>query len=118
MVSGFNKNRSSLVYLDDDSAIKNFSQILWNKENYSFYPHQIKKSEKMNRICLGNDAQLMDDILINGTNQTIEYFSRYKKFYELVGTLESDKAIARKRFLFYKDCGYKLEAIDSSDFNF
>ena len=117
MVSSFNKNRSSLVYLDDDSAINNFSQMLWSKEIHSFYPHQIKKSEKMNRICLGSNTQLMDDILINGTNQTIEYFSRYQKFYELVGTRETDKAIARKRFLFYKDCGYKLEAIDSSDFN-
>ena len=46
--------------------------MLWSKEIHSFYPHQIKKSEKMNRICLGSDAQLMDDILINGTNQTIE----------------------------------------------
>ena len=58
------------MYLDDDSAINNFSQMLWSKEIHSFYPHQIKKSEKMNRICLGSNAQLMDDILINGTNQT------------------------------------------------
>ena len=117
MVSSFNKNRSSLVYLDDDLVLNNFSQMLWGQDIHSFYPHQIKKSEKMNRICLGSDAQLMDDILINGTNQTIEHFSRYQKFYELVGTQETDKAIARKRFLLYKDCGYKLEAIDCSDFN-
>ena len=71
----------------------------------------------MNRICLSSDTQLMDHILINGTNQIIEYFSRYQKFYELVGTSEEDKVDARKRFLFYKDCGYKLEAVDSSKFN-
>ena len=50
------------MYLDDDSVINTFSQMLWGKEIHSFYPHQIKKSEKMNRICLGCDAQLMDDI--------------------------------------------------------
>lgn len=114
--SNFNKNRSCLIYFDNDSAISNFSQILWSKDTCSFYPHQIKETEKDNRICLSSDPQLMDDILINGTNQTIKYFSRYQKFYELVGTQESDKADARERFLFYKDCGYKLEAVNSSAF--
>ena len=114
----FQRNRSSLVYLEDKTAANNFSQMLWSNDKHSFLPHQINKSETINPICISHNATLMDDILINGTNKAIKYFSRYQKFYELVGLDELEKIAARERFLFYKECGYKIEAADMLNFNF
>ena len=112
------RSRDSLVFMEEKKNITKFSEILWSKEISSFLPHLINKSEKMNRICISSNAELMDDVLINATNRRIDCFSRYKNFYELVSLSEDEKVAARERFTFYKDCGYKVAAADSANFHF
>ena len=115
IASSVKKNRSSLTLFDDKALMVSLSDMLWHNDVFSFLPHQINKSSSINRICLSdNGIKHMDDILINATNEKIEGFSRYLKLYELIGLDELEKANARKRFTFYKDCGYKLSATDHS----
>ena len=115
IASSVKKNRSSLTLFDDKALMVSLSDMLWHNDVFSFLPHQTNKSSSINRICLSNNSiKHMDDILINATNEKIEGFSRYLKLYELIGLDELEKANARKRFTFYKDCGYKLSATDHS----
>ena len=115
IASSVKKNRSSLTLFDDKALMVSLSDMLWHNDVFSFLPHQTNQSSSINRICLSdNGIKHMDDILINATNEKIEGFSRYLKLYELIGLDELEKANARKRFTFYKDCGYKLSATDHS----
>jgi len=115
IASSVKKNRSSLTLFDDKALMVSLSDMLWHNDVFSFLPHQTNKSSSINRICLSdNSIKHMDDILINATNEKIEGFSRYLKLYELIGLDELEKADARERFTFYKDCGYKLSATDHS----
>ncbi len=112
----FIRHRSCFVFLSDEETIAQFSDDLWGREKFSFLPHEINKSDIFNKISLGHNSELMDDVIINGTNKNVNKFSRYQKLYELVGINESDKKIARERFLFYKDRGYEIEATDFVNF--
>ncbi|EAV46459.1 DNA polymerase III subunit chi [Methylophilaceae bacterium] len=115
IASSVKKNRSSLTLFDDKALMVSLSDMLWHNDVFSFLPHQTNQSSSINKICLSdNGIKYMDDILINATNEKIEGFSRYLKLYELIGLDELEKANARKRFTFYKDCGYKLSATDHS----
>jgi len=115
IVSSFKKNRASLTLFDNKELMNNLSGMLWRNDKASFFPHLTNQSSAINKICLSDyEVKLMDDILINTTNKKIEGFGRYLKLYELVGLDEYERSNARERYTFYKDCGYKLDAIEHS----
>jgi len=111
------RNRSVLIYFEDQSAIDDFSLSLLEKE--LFMPHLIEENTFLNKLSLTESKlDLMDDTLINFTSKEIQGFSRYLKMYELVGHDNEDKKSARERYHFYKDCGYKVDSSDASNLDF
>ena len=111
------RNRSVLIYLEDQSAIDDFSLSLLEKE--LFMPHLIEENAFLNKLSLTQSRiDLMDDTLINLSSKEIQGFSRYLKMYELVGHDDEDKNSARERYRFYKDCGYQVDSMDASNLVF
>ena len=111
------RNRSALIYFEDQKAIDHFSLALLEKE--LFMPHLIEENALLNKLSLTQfRIDLMDDTLINFSSKEIKGFSRYLKMYELVGHDNEDKKSARERYHFYKDCGYKVDSSDASNLDF
>ena len=111
------RNRSALIYLEDQKAIDHFSLALLEKE--LFMPHLIEENALLNKLSLTQSKlDLMDDTLINFASKEIKGFSRYLKMYELVGNDDEDKKSARERYRFYKDCGYQVDSLDASNLVF
>ena len=111
------RNRSALIYLEDQKAIDHFSLALLEKE--LFMPHLIEENTLLNKLSLTQSKlDLMDDTLINFASKEIKGFSRYLKMYELVGHDDEDKKSARERYRFYKDCGYKVDSLDALNLAF
>jgi len=111
------RNRSALIYLEDQKAIDHFSLALLEKE--LFMPHLIEENALFNKLSLTQSKlDLMDDTLINFASKEIKGFSRYLKMYELVGHDDEDKNSARERYRFYKDCGYQINSMDATNLDF
>ena len=111
------RNRSVLIYFEDQSAIDDFSLFLLEKE--LFMPHLIEQNAFLNRLSLTESkVDLMDDTLVNFASKEIKGFSRYLKMYELVGHDDEDKKSARERYRFYKDCGYQVDNMDATNLDF
>jgi DNA polymerase-3 subunit chi len=111
------RNRSTLIYFKDQSAIDDFSISLSEKE--LFIPHLIEENAFLNKLSLTQSRiDLMDDTLINLSSKEIKGFSRYLKMYEFVGCDDKDKKSARERYSFYKDCGYQVDSIDATNLVF
>ena len=111
------RNRSALIYFEDQKTIDHFSLSLLERE--LFMPHLIEENAFLNKISLTQSkADLMDDTLINFASKEIKGFSRYLKIFELVGNDDEDKNSARKRYRFYKDCGYQVDSMDASNLVF
>jgi DNA polymerase-3 subunit chi len=111
------RNRSTLIYFKDQSAIDDFSISLSEKE--LFLPHLIEENAFLNKLSLTQSRiDLMDDTLINLSSKEIKGFSRYLKMYEFVGCDDKDKKSARERYSFYKDCGYQVDSIDATNLVF
>jgi len=111
------RNRSALIYLEDQKAIDHFSLALLEKE--LFMPHLIEENTLLNKLSLTQSKlDLMDDTLINFASKEIKGFSRYLKMYELVGHDDEDKKSARERYRFYKGCGYQIDSMDVSNLVF
>ena len=111
------RNRSTLIYFEDQKAIDHFSLSLLKKE--LFMPHLIEENALLNKLSLTQSKlDLMDDTLINFSSKEIQGFSRYLKMYELVGYDDEDKNSARERYRFYKDCGYQVDSMDATNLDF
>ena len=111
------RNRSALIYFEDQKAIDHFSLSLLEKE--LFIPHLIEENAILNKLSLTHSRiDLMDDTLINFASKEIKGFSRYLKMYELVGDDDEDKKSARERYRFYKDCGYQVNSMDATNLVF
>ena len=111
------RNRSALIYFEDQKAIDHFSLSLLEKE--LFIPHLIEENTILNKLSLTHSRiDLMDDTLINFASKEIKGFSRYLKMYELVGHDDEDKKSARERYRFYKGCGYQVDSIDATNLVF
>jgi DNA polymerase-3 subunit chi len=110
------RNRSALIYFEDQKALDHFSLALLEKE--LFMPHLIEENALLNKLSLTQyRIDLMDDTLVNFSSKEIQGFSRYLKMYELVGN-DEDKNSARERYRFYKDCGYQVNSMDATNLDF
>jgi len=113
LLQNLQKKKATLVFCGDQLETKALSENLWSSSGINFLPHIVNKPYENEMIILSDDRiDWMDDILINFSTSMINGFNRYLKLIELVTDDEKNKANARDRFKFYKDCGYKVNSID------
>ena len=104
------------VVFGDPVAISELDKLLWTFSALDFIPHVSADDALAARTPLLLCSEPVDtphiDLLVNLSQSTPAFFSRFKRLIEVVGTGEADRAAARERWRFYKDRGYALHSFD------
>jgi DNA polymerase-3 subunit chi len=113
----FKQGYQIYIYSDDQSQISKLDNLLWTFAQGSFLPHRINnevadKTESLPEpIVIGSTTppDFIHDVLINLSDTSPDFFSRFERVAEIVSSSESEKISARKRYQYYRDRGYELE---------
>jgi DNA polymerase-3 subunit chi len=123
--------QNNFVCIQSQSAeqANNLDELLWKYKAESFLPHyhhldhapKVELSstikEKYDYPILINSNQTiptnynpknLNEVLINLSTKTPDFFSQFHRLAEIVDKDENSKQLARQRFRFYKDRGYEI----------
>ena len=118
-----NKHRVFL-YTNDAASSQTIDDLLWTFRPGSFLPHATQSEPEGNDGSSKEDASeakldiVIDhsgnpgdhnDVLINLTQKTAPFFSRFDRVAEIVTSDEDARARSRERFKFYRDRGYPIK---------
>lgn len=105
-----------VVYSADREVLDRFDQALWTYNATGFVPHVRAGSplaaETPIVLSDSGDDLPHHDVLLNLSGEWPPFFATFDRLLEIVGTDEADKALARKRYAFYKDRGYDIRVND------
>ena len=105
-----------VVYAAEREVLDRFDQALWTFQSTGFTPHVRADSPLAGEtpiVLSGSGDNLPHhDVLLNLSAEWPPFFSTFDRLLEIVGTDEADKALARKRYSFYKDRGYDIRVND------
>ena len=89
---------------------------LWSFRANSFLPHSHENSDapsviKKGNILIAHSGNVGEhhDVLINLTDKTPEFFSRFDRLAEIVSGTDTAKEKSRQRYKYYRDRGYPLK---------
>ena len=120
------------VYLHtaNEEHMAALDKLLWTFRPNSFLPHSsesnaengsVNKATENNNsaelasatgeilVACSGDPREHHDVLVNLTEQTPEFFSRFTRVAEVVMGTDEAKAKSRQRYKYYRDRGYPLE---------
>ncbi len=113
----FRQGHRVYMHTDYEADARHLDQLLWTFSPGSFIPHGLHSSniDPDIPVCLGHGTSAsppagFDDVLISLADSVPEFFSRFERVAEIVGTGETDKQQARERYRFYRDHGYELQS--------
>ncbi len=102
----------------DQHTCDNLDRLLWQFQAASFIPHCRSTNAEAERtpVLLAQDEEKFPhhELLISLHAETPNYFSRFERVIEIVGSDEPDSVRGRARFKFYRDRGYELRHFDLS----
>ncbi|MEI7445286.1 MAG: DNA polymerase III subunit chi [Burkholderiales bacterium] len=105
-----------VVCCDDPVRLKAFDERLWTFSPQEFIPHVMASdalaAETPVLLTASPDGLPWHEVLVNLGDATPEGFARFERLIEVVGGDESDRALGRDRFRFYRDRGYPLSTHD------
>ena len=105
-----------VVYSPDRTTLDRFDQALWTVPATGFVPHCYADSplaaETPVLLATSGEALPHHDVLLNLADEWPPFFATFDRLLEVVGTDDTDKALARARYAFYKDRGYELRVND------
>jgi DNA polymerase-3 subunit chi len=97
----------------DEAGARELSQLLWTNSQLSFIPHCLSTDPLALDTPVVIDAEAReptsDQILINLHPDRPDYFSRFHRLLEVVGSLDEDLTQARVRYAWYRDRGFSLQ---------
>jgi len=98
---------------DEDQAIA-LDELLWSAKPTSFLPHVLfdAKESAPIQIGWGQDPGEQNDVLINLSNATPAFFSRFNRVAEVVTQDPAQIESMRDAWRFYRDRGYPLAKHD------
>jgi len=99
----------------DKDYSENLSELLWNYKEESFLPNEIQTKEtKENAKCIlishNQETSNKSDVLINLSEIEVDKCNRFERVIEIVLNQENSKKKARKRFVEFRDLGYKVKS--------
>ena len=104
------------IHTDGYQTTRQMDEMLWIWSETSFIPHISDLSTDFSKavqepVTIASNYQPKDhcDYLINLSNQTPDFFSRYLKMAEIIDQTESILTAGRERYSFYKNSGYTLK---------
>ena len=102
-----------LVYAPDESMVTRIDRQLWTQSPTGFLPHCMSHdplaAETPILIARNVDDPPVDDVILNLADTFPPTFARFRRVLEIVSRDPQDKALARDRFRFYRDRGYRIE---------
>lgn len=108
-----------LVLTDGDVHAQAMDELLWTFKPESFIPHlQIKDIQDASAhgtdvvISNGDDYHEHHDVLVNLTQQTPAFFSRFQRLSEIVMHTPDHLQQSREHYKFYQHQGYPIHFHD------
>ena len=108
--------RRVMILTPEASVTERLSQMLWNTPSTGFFPH-CRANDRLAPVTPiivdhVTDPVVHEDVLINLGDEMPSFFSRFQRLVEVVTEEESDRALARDRYRFYRDRGYEIVTHD------
>lgn len=102
-----------VVFLENESQLKTFDEMLWTFSEQDFLPHVSAEDAlaAQTPVILAHDASLAlphHQVMINLSSKTPEHFARFERLFEIVSNDEADLAAGRERYRLYQQRGYPL----------
>ncbi len=115
-VKAFNAGKHTLLFTRDAAQTRELDAGFWTSSILSFIPHVHCSHALASKtpILIGDDPTLLvkADVLINLAAEVPECFARFDRMLEIVSEHDTDKALARNRYRFYKERGYAIDVHD------
>jgi DNA polymerase-3 subunit chi len=106
-------SRRILIHCPDRQQASHLDQLLWTYREDSFLPHGLvgHTDPELTPILISTDGQPdgEDQVLINLAAEVPEFFSRFERLCEPLDNDPAARAAGRKRYSYYRDCGYPLQ---------
>lgn len=110
----------TVISLPDAANLEALDKLLWHYPDTAFIPHcrsdapstelRTGLSECPVVLSLDNENFPHHDMLISLHDECVNFFSRFDRVIEIIGTNEKDSG--RERYKFYRDRGYELRHFD------
>ncbi|MAV75922.1 MAG: hypothetical protein CBD32_02540 [Actinobacteria bacterium TMED172] len=114
------------LHTESEQQMLALDEKLWSFRANSFLPHshensgsediKTKKSDatpavKKGSILIAHSGNVGEhhDVLINLTDKTPKFFSRFDRLAEIVSGIDTAKEKSRQRYKYYRDRGYPLK---------
>jgi DNA polymerase III subunit chi len=111
-----NQKHQVTIFTSEEQAAMQTSDALWLNDKASYLNNVLANDPLALVTPVVIDWQagtiFQDDLLINLQANQPTFFSRFRHLIEIVSQEAQDKVLARKRYSFYRDCGYEIKHID------
>lgn len=101
------------ILTETPAESEHLDRLLWTFNPGSFVPHQMQGEPIDERlpVLIGHAAPPAEfkDVLITLAPQVPEFFDRFERVAELVGSNESERGAARERFRIYRERGATVQ---------
>jgi DNA polymerase-3 subunit chi len=103
-----------LIYCPDPQEARHLDRLLWRFREDSFLPHGLvgETDPALTPVLISTDGQpeQEDQVLINlsASNEAPPFFSRFERLCEPLDQDPQALQAGRKRYCYYRDCGYAL----------
>ncbi len=107
-----------MVFYAADAVVAELDRLLWTFSALDFIPHCHVRSRlaPVTPILLAGPADaeacLQYEMLVNLDREQPDFFSRFERMIEVVGSEAADLEAGRARWKFYRDRGYPLKRHD------
>lgn len=113
------RRQRMVILLANAPAMQELDKSLWSVAATSFLPHCCASDPLAARtpivLTCSEPPPDTDQILLNLAPDPPDFFSRFERLVEFVGTDADDIARSRERFRFYRDRGYEIETHHMAD---
>ncbi|HEX5129866.1 MAG TPA: DNA polymerase III subunit chi [Usitatibacter sp.] len=110
------RSNKVVVYSPDREALNRFDNALWSFQATGFVPHVWASSplaaETPVILASSGDDLPHHDVLLNLADEWPPFFATFGRLLEIVGADETDKELARARYVFYQKRGYDIRVND------
>ena len=105
------KGHRVYLHCQDEAAAEQLDQLLWSFREEAFLPHALLGEQTDEPVICGSgdDPGAQQDLLINLSDNTPGFFSRFARLAEIVVEQDPVRVPARERFRFYRERGYPLQ---------
>lgn len=111
----YQKRMSVLIHCSNETEAHSIDDMLWNQKPERFLPHSLVSENVPDcpiQIGYQMDQSAHQDILINLANDAPDFFSQFKRHFEVLCQTADVLESGRSKWRFFSDRGYALKKFD------